>query len=61
MDNPIYHIAKENKLIDEQYNEILHESDDELLEHNAIKINITKGELKSINLSLIVAFLLAKN
>ena len=43
VDNPIYQIAKDNKLIDEKYNEIHHESDTELLEHNALKINISKG------------------
>jgi hypothetical protein len=43
VDNPIYCIAKNSKLIEEKYNEILYDSDDDLSEHNALKINTSDG------------------
>ena len=52
MDNPIYRIAMDSKLIEDKYNEILHESDDELLDHNGLKINISKGSASLIYMSL---------
>ena len=50
-ENPIYYIARDNKQIDEKYNEII--SDDENIEdNNGIPIDLDNGMLTCIIISL---------